>query len=634
MVRIKTLLKLVTYLCIATGYASVSPYVEPYYAVSFAVLAGLAVTLDFTKPLRIPRWVLNCISVGVLAYSCSRINPDYLIEPILNSLVILIAIKSLEDKKFRDYMQIYAICMFLLIDSSLISFSMIFIVYFCLLFALSTLSLMLLAYFSHDAETAISRDNLLKVAFQAVLICAISIPASSLFFLILPRTNYPIFSFLNKLVYSTSGFSDTVTLGEVSEIQEDSHVVFRAEMKKVDESMLYWRGIELDQFDGIAWTAGSKSVTFPDDSIQGERIFQTIYLEPYGNRYLFALDKPISIVSGGRRPRRLLSNVWYGNLFERISYTAESASGIWLPQKSLNTRPYLQLPPDFSPAIVKLVEGLLAGSDQDPVMTLYDFVKFGPYQYSLENLPVSKTPVEDFLFSRKRGNCEYFASALAVMLRMADIPARLIGGYRGGYYNGTGGYYLVLQKNAHVWVEAYSASHGWLRLDPTPYAVDSPAARYGRSLFLQLKLLLDTFNYYWGKFVLSYDFSRQVRIMKKIGSIFEGPPLMPHLNKTTLKKILPAAGVLLVVAALFLLYFIPGKNLEERLISRFLRKMAGRGYEKKRTEGLEEFISCIDEEPLRLKATAFVEEFQSIYYRDYRLTKEQYSALANRIREI
>ncbi len=113
MVRIKTLLKLVTYLCIATGYASVAPYVEPYYAVSFAVLAGLAVTLDFTKPPRIPRWVLNCVSVGVLAYSCSRINPDYLIEPILNSLVILIAIKSLEDKKLRDYMQIYAICMFL-----------------------------------------------------------------------------------------------------------------------------------------------------------------------------------------------------------------------------------------------------------------------------------------------------------------------------------------------------------------------------------------------------------------------------------------------------------------------------------------------------------------------------------------
>ena len=131
---------------------------------------------DLARP--VLRLVWNLIAVAVLVYSFSRITPDYLIEPILNACLILIAIKLLEEKKFRDYMQIYALCMFLLIGSSLISFSVIFLLYFCLLFALSTASLMLLAYFSQEEEMVITRNNMVKILQHAILICVISIPAS------------------------------------------------------------------------------------------------------------------------------------------------------------------------------------------------------------------------------------------------------------------------------------------------------------------------------------------------------------------------------------------------------------------------------------------------------------------------
>ncbi len=634
MVRIRTLLSLITYLCIAVGYATVATYAEAPYVAGLAVSAGLSAWLDFTKPTRIPRWVLNCASIAVLVYSFSRINRDYLIEPILNALLLLIGIKLFEDKKFRDYMQIYAMCMFLLIGSSLISFSMVFIVYFLLLCALSTAALMLLAYFSHDGKMTISRDNLLRIAHQAFLICAVSIPASSLFFLILPRTNYPLFGFLNKLAIAKSGFSDRVALGEVSEIQEDSRVIFRAEMPKVPDDMLYWRGIELDRFDGTTWTAGSSPDDFPARPLQGEHIPQTIYLEPYGNKYLFALDRPVSMSTTGRRPRRLTSSVRYGNVFERIRYTAVSVPTSMLPQKPFDKSRYLQLPPGFSPRITALVRTVLARGGGDSVTALYDFIKSQPYKYSLKDLPASDTPLEDFLLTQRSGNCEYFASALAVMLRTAGIPARVVGGYRNGYYNDTGGYYLVLQKNAHVWVEAYRNGRGWIRLDPTPYVPDSPAGEYGRSIFLRLKLLADTLNYYWDKFILSYDFNRQLNILKKMAAIVERPPLVPKLAEMDWKHILPAAGIAFAGIGLLSLCFVPRKSPEAKLALRFLKKMAARGYGKKPSEGLDEFVSRIGEEPLRMKAHAFAEEFQGTFYRDGRFTNERLAVLRGLIRRI
>jgi protein-glutamine gamma-glutamyltransferase len=634
MVKIKTLLRLITYLCIAAGYASVAPYVAVYYSLSFGVLSAVAITLDHIGRIRLPRWLLNLIAVAVLVYSFSRITPDYLIEPILNACLILIAIKLLEEKKFRDYMQIYALCMFLLIGSSLISFSVIFLLYFCLLFALSTASLMLLAYFSQEEEMVITRNNMVKILQHAVMICVISIPASGLFFLILPRTNYPLFTFLNHWAYAKSGFSDKVALGDVAGIQEDNHVIFRAEMPKVDDSLLYWRGVELDTFDGTAWTASSGRPT-PLGAVAGGTILQTIYLEPYGNKYLFALDKPVSIeVYSGRRQRRLSVNHWFRQVEERLKYTALSVPTNLIPDKTIDLNRYLQLPADFSPRIRGLVEDILRDRPGDPAMALFDHVKYGEYKYSLDNLPFSKTPLEVFLFSRKAGNCEYFAASLAVMLRMAGIPARLIGGYRSGYYNPTAGYYMVLQKNAHVWVEAYMDERGWLRLDPTPYTIETPSEAYGRSLLLKLSLMMDTFNYYWDKTIISYDFNQQVKILRQINTLFEHPSFSLKANKDTITKYLTGIVVILLLAGLIYGLLRHQKSEEAKIIDKFARKMAALGYRKRETEGLEEFLDRVAEGDVRRRAHLFVEEFQQLFYKDCMFDRERIVHLEKKIDDI
>ncbi|MGV8075511.1 MAG: transglutaminaseTgpA domain-containing protein [Syntrophobacteraceae bacterium] len=626
MVKIKDILKFITWLCVITGYASVFSYVNVYYSVSFAVLFTFSIYLDYRRTIVIPRWILNAASAAVLVFSFLHITTEYLVEPVLDALLILTAIKLLDERKFRDYMQIHMMCMFLLLGSSLISFSIIFLVYFLILITLSTASLVLLAYFSHDSEMVISKETLSSVVRQSLLICSIAIPASAIFFLILPRTNYPLLSFLNKLGPARTGFTDTVSLGAVSEIQEDANVIFRAEMIQIDDRMLYWRGIVLDRFDGTSWKSSgeySKAYKMPD---HGRAIHQTIYLEPYDNKYLFALDKPISITLDKATMFRRMHQLQIG-ANRKTRYEAISALSEVLPESEIDRERYLQLPSNFSPKIRELANSISYGGDEmETVRSIMRFLRQGNYKYSMDSLPVSEEPLEDFLFSQKRGNCEYFASSLAVMLRAAGVPARLVGGYKGGYFNRAGGYYMVLQSNAHVWVEAYSTTHGWVRIDPTP-PLDSALTEYTAAFFMRLRVLADTFNYLWAKFVVSYDFSKQLLILRKIGSSFRQADFKFDRSLTEYKKYASALFAAVILA--FLIYYLSRcvRTRHEKLMSRFLKRMDSYGYEKGCSEGLEEFVARIDREDLRDAALIFVTEFQKIYYKDLAFTNDDVKRL-------
>jgi protein-glutamine gamma-glutamyltransferase len=634
MVKVEALLKFITYCCALTGFACVAQYVEPLYGAGFAALLALSVYFDLKGASLVPRWLLNTLSVAVLLPSMFRVTADYLIEPILNALVVLIAIKLLENKLFRDYMQIFMMCMFCLIGSSLVSFSVVFLLYFFILLAFSTVSLMLLAYFSHDKAMSISRENGVKILQQALIVCCIAIPASSVFFLILPRTNFPLFSFLGKIAHAKSGFSDSVSLGGVADIQEDSALIFRAEMEQIDEASLYWRGVELDEFDGGAWRRSRNPPEAWDEAPPGRQVTQTIYLEPYGNRYLFVLDRPRALYPMGKGSWIKVTNLWPEDIYSRIRYRVVSVPADFGPRAHIDRKRYLQLPPDLSPRIGQLVRDVTgSASGANPVQPLLAYLKTGQYSYSLEGLPVSGSPLEEFLFETKRGNCEYFASALAVMLRSAGIPSRLIGGYRGGYYNRAGGYYMVLQKNAHVWVEAWADGQGWLRLDPTPYTAENPGWAYGESLLLRLKLMVDTLNYYWDKFVISYDLGRQIAILRKIAASFKNPELEIGLSKREMVKYFGflLAGIAAAAAALAGLRAML-RSREQKLISRFLKRMAARGYRKGKSEGLEEFAARIAQPALREKAQIFVSDFEELFYKDKPFTRDSAARLGRCIR--
>jgi hypothetical protein len=281
------------------------------------------------------------------------------------------------------------------------------------------------------------------------------------------------------------------------------------------------------------------------------------------------------------------------------------------------------MPGNISRNITSLAKSLTAGSDKEKtVQNLFKYLNNGQYRYSLKNLPITKNPLENFLFTSKYGNCEYFASAMSVMLRIAGVPSRMVGGYRGGYYNEVGGYYLVPQKNAHVWVEAYIPRKGWIRIDPTPASVDAFAIPEKGNILLKMSIFFDTISYYWNTIVINYNLQSQISIARTIFRELRKPSLPFSLQRQQIVLFL-AIIVLLPLAVIFIRsFFLNKKTKEMKILSRFLRVMEQAGYKKTNSQGLEEFVASLKNEELRAGAFRFVTVFEKFYYTDMKFGKE------------
>jgi hypothetical protein len=167
---------------------------------------------------------------------------------------------------------------------------------------------------------------------------------------------------------------------------------------------------------------------------------------------------------------------------------------------------FLQLP-DMSPRV-----GALAREVAGAGRTSYDMARAVElhlrrnYQYSLDvGTSVSASPVEDFLFTRKTGYCEHYATAMVVMLRTLGIPARLVTGFLPGLWNDFGNYYSVRQQDAHAWVEVYFPRSGWVTFDPTPAV---PAAV--PSFFWRVGKVVDSVRLKWDRYVVQYSLRDQM----------------------------------------------------------------------------------------------------------------------------
>ena len=628
-IKIETAVKITAALIGLIGFLSVAKYINVIYSSLFMLLFPFSLYLEYKKGAHPQRWLLNLAALAVIIFSFLRLDSKDLVTPTVEGLLMLICVKFLEEKKFRDYMQIYAISLFLLAGSALLSIDIAFSVYFMSLVFLLPAAIVLLTYYSQEPDLELAKGTVVKIVSKSLLIPLIAMPLTLFFFIALPRTSHPLFDFLNRGEKAKTGFTDNVKLGGISGIQEDATAIFRAHMDKVDDRLLYWRGIVLDYFDGASWTqSGEGSSGEYQLGITGRKITQTLYLEPYENIYIFALDKPYSIALKDLKKHGDLTFTTPKTIDRRIRYEAVSVMSDAITEENINKENYLQLPEDISPEIVKLVKEIAskAGSETQIPIAILNFLSRGNYKYSLQNLPITKTPLEDFLFKHKYGNCEYFASAMAVMLRAAGIPARLVGGYRGGYYNDMGKYYLVPQKNAHVWVEAY-VNNNWIRLDPTPAPLEGFVSQRELGMLFKIRLTIDLINYYWNIAVINYDFERQISLFNKIRMGIKKPSFNLSLNRGMLIRYF--IGFVIAVATIFAGYaFLSGRRHPEvRLVKMFQGRMEGLGYRREESHGLEEFAGSVKDERLKEAALKFVKEFERIYYKDRRFTKEEIKEL-------
>ncbi len=620
--KVSTVVNIFTYLTGVLCIVAVSGHIPFLYPLLLFVMMALSAYLDFRK-IFIPRWILTVFSLVVIMYFLLQTDMRDLIGQIMEALFVLMGIKFLEHKQVRDFMQIYALALFVLAGLGIVTLGMAFVAYLLLFFVLLSLSLIFLTFYSQDPDLELTNRTIRTMIVKCLWIPLLAIPLSTVMFVILPRTSYPILTFLNRPDRARSGFTDNVRLGQVSDIQEDESVLFRATMDKIDDESLYWRGITLDRFDGTSWrSAGRRPYSHvTSKSPVGKTISQTIYLEPYQNSCLFALDKPVHIDLSKARKNDDLTFTMPRPIDKRVRYTTLSTLSAVIPEEKVDLKTHLQLPANLSPRIVSLAKSLaVRGNKEATLQRVFENLNAGSYKYSLKDLPRSNNPLETFLFDSPAGNCEYFASAMAVLLRVNDIPSRLVGGYRGGYYNEMGSYYLVPQKNAHVWVEVHIAGKGWVRFDPTPASAETFSAISRPGAFLRLQMFLDTINYYWYGIVLTYNLERQISITRTLMAELKRPSLEFSFPKGNALRYSLFAAIGVGSIALVWLLVVSARPREMMLLNRFLKRLKAAGYEKERSQGLEEFLSRITDEDFRKASLDFVREFEKVYYNDRKFT--------------
>lgn len=581
-------------LIILISFTGVAPHISTPISGLFLLILSLSIILH-VKNIPMSNWIINVLSIIFLLYPLLGFTLEDIIMPSVEALTLITSVRFLGKKSAREYLQIYLLSMLMLGASTLFDISWSFLIRLIILFLLCLFSVLLLTYFRETSQSIIDRKNLIDLLKYAFIIAILSIPISFIFFFILPRTPNPLLDI--GLAKSKTGFTSTVSLGSVSSIEEDRSVVMRVYMKPIDERALYWRMITFDTFTGTKWL---KEETIDDNyTVKGQKIQYTISFEPSFENYLPALDYPSMIFLRGvlvEEPAIFKTNF---TIDRQIKYIAESYLN-FIIEESIPSKVYLQLPDHLSERFKRLTEDITKGAVNEEEIALRILNFLNSYEYSLKELPKGDAPVDDFLFHTKKGNCEYFATSMALMLRFKGIPARVVGGFRGGSYNNLGGYYIVRASDAHLWVEAW-LSGKWSRFDPSGTRVIRTSEPF----------ILNLIDYIWSSYIVNYDFKSQLKLFQTLRK--------PDLKLKKEFLIIP----LCLIFVLLLIKLVKHQNYSRTPLYRFLKILKKAGYERERTEGLEEFVSKISDKALREKALDFVQKYYNIYFRDRKPTNAE-----------
>ncbi len=634
MIAIRGLVAILTYAIGVCGMLPLLPWLStfPRMVLACGILSGL--WQERSGVWQFKPWMQNVAIVPVFIYfsvQFSRSNPA---DPVVSLLSIMLAVRLGGEKSVRHCQQIYALSIFCLASSSLFDLSPIFLVYLGLLLFMIALALVLLTFLDQNSAMMVSKADLKRILYSGIVMPLLALPLLLFFFPIMPRTQLPLWDFLMPPTSRTSGYSDAVQPGSQSSITESHTLAFRAEMMRQPQPQLYWRGTVFNRIDGNRWI---RSTQIPAEVTQftDQPVRQTVYQEPSASRTLFALDRTNTLTL--QRVSHSPDGVFQMSRLtgKRVSYSAESQiTGIIRQNNSINKRFYLQLPdqvPDRVQALAKKITPS-GKDDRSKVELLEKYFRNSNYRYSTKELATGDGALEQFLFDKKQGHCEFFASSFALLLRSAGVPCRLVGGYLGGEYNQMGGYYIVTEDKAHVWVEAFLDRSGWVRIDPSAFASNAGdvwADNKSRSLMLQATMAFDSFNHLWNRLVITYDFEQQMNVVNRVNSRIQ--KINPAI---ILRRLLQyGAGILLLAGILF---FARRSSLllsrEERIMRSFIRTFE-RKFSISTCEGRLGLF-----ELSAVAGNQYVSDFVAIYagsvYHDRRLTDDEYRSLQRILRAL
>jgi transglutaminase-like putative cysteine protease len=462
-----------------------------------------------------------------------------------------VVVRMFSLRRERDHITLAILAFLMVLASAVLTVDSIFLFLFAvfMLMAVATFVLMEMRRSGRDANIEARHSNdphehrhlafaLVRIA--PALMIMILLCGAALFF-VMPRLSA---GNLGAYSYGTdfsAGFSDHVQFGQIGEIQQSNSVVMHVKIDgdTIGRYDLHWRGVALANFDGHSWSSpqeqfvlqrqsdSSFAIPSMDAALRipaasreapSTLIHYRVLMEPIGTNIFFLAPWARS-VSGDYR---LLAADGSGAIYDLDSRHAishyEAISDIATPSPAelqtagrdypaLIRSTYLPPLPALDPRIRQLALQVTssAGNDYDKAARIEQYLKTR-YGYTLTLPRTAETdPVANFLFVRKQGHCEYFASSMAVMLRTLGIPARVVNGFRSDEFNDLTRSYVVRAKDAHAWVETYFPGYAWQTFDPTPTGNRTGTPQgWGR-----LALYVDAMASFWREWIISYDSSHQ-----------------------------------------------------------------------------------------------------------------------------
>jgi len=384
----------------------------------------------------------------------------------------------------------------------------------------------------------------------AATVLAVSVPLMLVFYLLFPRMS-PLWSFTLSSGAATTGLSDQMSPGDIASLGQSDELAFRVSFDQNElpaRSSLYWRAVIFSVYDGRRWRIAnnySDNLWAGNPALQqlrqGTSLGYDIISEPNQQRWMYALKNPVPVERGsGLTVEGLLE--YRKPIFNRMRYRVESYPDAELNSDSLDfyqRQLNLSLPDNSNPQSRWLAERLKLQyqQPQQRVQALYNYFSEQPFYYTLRPPILGQNDIDEFMFDSRRGFCEHFAGAFVFIARAAGIPARVVTGYQGGEWNAENKFLSVRQYDAHAWSEVWLQDRGWVRIDPVA-AVAPERIEYGlqnavkdEGSFLQdqtlsvqkltgigwinaIRLRIDSMNYYWQRWVLSYDNETQKNLLQ------------------------------------------------------------------------------------------------------------------------
>ena len=500
----------------------------------FAIAALLVAIASRRRPLPFPLRLLA--GIGMLL-AVALLSPRIGRDTACAVLAAMLALKPAETFSLRDGRSLVGFALFapfatFLLDQGPASLALALAAVFAALLALQELA-------ADEGGIATDAGWRRRAAPAGVLkLLAFGLPLALAAFWLFPRLASPLWGLPDRAT-ARPGLSDSMSPGGWLDLMNDDTPSARVQFfgPPPPQAQMYWRGPVLWDFDGRTWRQARWLQRLPAARLRstGTSWDYRIELEPTDRRQLVALDLPALVPDGAHvggdfsvSSRTTLDGV------TRWRMRSVAPAAVEPTLSPMLRRQALALPEGFNPRTLALGRqwrrdaGGDAGGHADAAIVQRGLAMIRrDFGYTMDVPLAGRNEVDDFLFDRRQGYCEHFSSAFAVLMRAAGIPARVVTGYAGGYFNPIGDYWLVRRSDAHAWTEVWLPDRGWVRVDPTaavaPERVFDTLADRQPGKIGDFDGLVPVFNAGdwlrrgWNDFVLGFDAQRQQRLLRPLG---------------------------------------------------------------------------------------------------------------------